>query len=149
MALALVLAACGGGDDATKAKDDAATTPSDGDTNSDAPPVDSTPADAGVDAHIGVLSVTCDGSEVETVTTTAPSDATAMFTPDAITISQNDVVKFIMPSAHNVVPDPTADLTDPGLRVNFNQTKCLQFTETGTFGYKCGPHGFKGTVTVQ
>jgi plastocyanin len=43
----------------------------------------------------------------------------------------------------------TQTTTDPGLVVNFSETKCLKFTAAGTYGFYCGPHGFSGTVTVQ
>ncbi len=53
-----------------------------------------------------------------------------------------------MHSEHNVVPNTTG-MTDAGLMVNLNETKCLMFTKAGTFNFKCGIHGFEGAVTVQ
>jgi plastocyanin len=53
-----------------------------------------------------------------------------------------------MPSNHSVVPDTSAE-TDTGLRVGFSETKCLKFTVAGTFHFKCDPHGFMGTITVN
>jgi len=140
MVLAFVFAACGGGDDGGPAKDAA--------TGSDGSIADAA-VDSGTDAAPAtVVEVNCDGSEVDTVTATGVSTS-GMFSPMSVTINQNDVLQFTMPASHNVVPDPTATLTDPGLNVGFNTTKCLKFTATGTFGYKCGPHSFKGSVTVQ
>jgi plastocyanin len=46
-----------------------------------------------------------------------------------------------------VTPDDT--MSDPGLRVNYGETKCLMFTLKGTFGFHCVPHLFTGTVVVQ
>jgi plastocyanin len=117
----VVLAACGGSDPAPAP---------------DAPP--SGPA---------VVEVTpCTG---ETATITAnPADTTTMYDPPNTTITAGQIVKFVMPAAHNVTPHPSMP-SDPGLRVNFGQTKCLRFTEPGTFTFFCTPHGFRGTVTVN
>jgi plastocyanin len=52
-----------------------------------------------------------------------------------------------MSTTHNVVP--TTTMSDPGLNVPFGGTKCLMFTKPGTFKFKCAPHGFSGTVTVN
>lgn len=92
-----------------------------------------------------VMAVTCPSGTVPTVTTTNSSD---VFTPNAATISVGQIVKFVMSSTHNVVPNPI-QMTDPGLKVNLNETKCLMFTQKGTFGFACGIHGFTGTITVQ
>ncbi len=138
--LLVILTACGGDDGGGTPRDAAV-----GDGRGvDAPKlVDASLFDAPPDAQAFVLEVTCDGSEAETVTTSGSS-----FSPMAVTIAQNEVVKFVMPGNHNVVPDSTTT-TDPGINVSFNETKCLQFTIVGTFGFKCMPHGFKGSITVQ
>jgi plastocyanin len=101
-----------------------------------APPIDAAPPT--------VMAVTCPGGTVPTVTT---DDNTFAFTPSSTTISLGQIVKFTTSLTHNVVPNPTA--SDPGLVVDFNKTKCLQFTHAGTFGFHCAPHGFAGTITVQ
>lgn len=94
------------------------------------------------------------GNKVTTVdcATNAPTATVAtqnfMFTPAATTIAVGQVVKFQLESVHDVVPD-TSTTTDPGLAVGFGATACLKFTAAGTFGFKCQPHGFKGTITVQ
>ena len=141
VALAIVVAACGGDDGGTH--HDAATA-GDGSGSSDASVSDAMPADAPGDAQAFVLTVTCDGTAKGPITTNGFA-----FDPNTLTINVGEMVRFTMPVNHNVVPDPTAALTDPGLRVDFNEDKCLQFTATGTFGYKCQPHGFKGSITVQ
>ncbi len=100
--------------------------------------------DAPMQASQTVNQVTCPATPAGTVTTT---DATFAFNPNAVTISQNGIVKFTMSSIHDVVPNTTG--SDPGLNVGFNTTACLQFTAKGTFGFHCGPHGFTGTITVN
>lgn len=103
--------------------------------------IDSRIVDAAPDAQAFVRTVAC-GSEVATVTTVGDT-----FSPDTVTIMQNEIVRFTMPSDHNVVPDLTG--SDPGLFVFFGETKCLQFTTTGTFNFRCGPHNFAGSITVN
>ena len=49
---------------------------------------------------------------------------------------------------HDVVPD-TSTTTDTGLAVDFGKTACLKFSKAGTFGFKCQPHSFKGSITVN
>src|SRR5207245_2613038 len=93
-----------------------------------------------------VLTVTCPGSPAATVTT---AELQSSFTPMATTITQGQVVKFVMSASHTVAPNPIAAKTDPGLTVGFGATACLMFTQTGTFGFLCSAHGFVGTVTVQ
>ena len=93
-----------------------------------------------------VVDVTCPATPDATVITT---DASSSYMPMATTISVNGVVKFTTSLSHNVVPNSLATLTDPGLNVGFNTTKCLKFTMSGTYGFRCGPHSFVGTVTVN
>lgn len=158
IAFVLFIAACGGG--GGSGGDDGVTThhdggPGDGEGVIDAP-VDASlvdAPDAPPDAFQSVLAVTCDDTEVGTVSTEGMSTA-AFYTYDGLTtpftINVDDVVKFVMPGGtnHDVAPDPTTT-TDPGLRVGFAQTKCLKFTMAGTFGFKCSVHSFKGSITVQ
>ncbi len=119
----LVLAACGG--DPDPATPDAAST-----------------ADASTNK---VQAVTCPTTADATVTTSATIDA---YDPMSTTVPVNAVVKFVMPAAHNVVPN-TQTTSDPGLSVNFGETKCLKFTAAGSYGFYCAPHGFTGTIVVQ
>ena len=77
------------------------------------------------------------------------NDANFSFMPAATTITVGQVVKFTTSLSHDVVPNPAAAKTDPGIMVGFNSTVCLKFTATGTFGFMCMPHGFVGTVTVN
>lgn len=119
LVLLAMVAACGGG-------------------GGDDPPADTsnTPAT--------VMSVTCDGTEVEEVETTGGF----RFSPMAVTISVGDVVKFTNSSQHSVVPG--ASPTDPGMTATFNTSTCLKFTAAGTFNYKCNPHSsMTGTITVN
>lgn len=92
-----------------------------------------------------VQTVTCPASPAAMVMTTNAVDA---YMPNAVTISVNQIVRFQMSGDHDVTPNPLGT-TDPGLVVDGGQTKCLQFTQAGTFGFFCTPHGFTGTITVQ
>jgi plastocyanin len=91
-----------------------------------------------------VQMVTCPGTPAATIMTDA---STFAYQPNAVTITQGQVVKFVMASIHDVEPNTSG--SDPGLRVGFGATTCLMFTQSGTFGFHCGPHQFTGTVTVQ
>jgi plastocyanin len=91
------------------------------------------------------------------VTVTCPTTADAMVTissggsaysPMTQTVPVNAVVKFVMTATHDAKPNPQTT-SDPGLSVNFGETKCLKFTATGTYGFYCSAHGFAGTITVQ
>ncbi|MBA3539346.1 MAG: hypothetical protein H0T79_06930, partial [Deltaproteobacteria bacterium] len=96
------------------------------------------------DAPTAVQVVTCPvGGNTPTVVTGAGT-----YSPVSTAIAVNEIVKFTMPSIHNVVPDP-ALMTDDGLNVGFNATRCLKFTVAGTYNFKCGPHQFKGNVVVN
>lgn len=143
----LALAACS----STPNKDpnptpDAPGSPSDA-ARTDAP----APADASVDAPpdapvaATVVTVTCPATPAKSITASNSNDQTYM--PSSVSITVGQVVKFTMPSSHDVEPNPT--MSDPGLRVDFSETKCLSFTRPGTFGFHCGPHQFTGTVVVQ
>lgn len=116
----LVFAACGG--------DDGNTTPQDAPANTNK-----------------VQTVTCPSAVDGNVMTTSTVDA---YMPMTQTVPVNAVVKFTMASIHNVAPN-TVTTTDPGLSVDFGQTKCLKFTQAGTYGFFCSAHGFNGTITVQ
>jgi len=114
----------------------------------DAPrPIDGKVVDAGPDAppdaQTEVRVVNCAG--VTPSKTVSSEDGIDAFEPSATTITANQVVQFEMASTHNVVPVGS----DPGLTVKFGETKCLQFIEPGTFNFKCAPHGFTGSITVN
>jgi len=122
-----VLAACGGDDGA---KIDAAGSGG----QQDAPPPT-------------VQAVTCPATPAATVMTSG-----FMFSPMSTPITQGQIVQFVMPASHDVVPGHVpsdTSIADPGLMVNFSETKCLMFTQSGTYGFHCGPHSFNGTITVQ
>src|SRR5512142_3169695 len=118
---ALIVAACGGG--------------------GNNPPA----VDAPMQSSNKVVAVTCPTTADGMVTS---SNTASSYTPATQTVPVNAVVKFVMPSAHNVAPN-TLTTTDPGLSVGFGETKCLKFTQAGTFGFFCTAHSFTGTITVQ
>lgn len=120
--VALVLAACGGSDNNT----------------ADAPKtIDSAPAT--------VQTVTCPATPAATVMTSG-----FMYAPVTTMINQGQIVQFVMPAEHDAEPGHfDGTLADPGLTVDFNQTKCLMFTQSGMYGFHCGPHHFDGTIVVQ
>jgi plastocyanin len=75
-----------------------------------------------------------------------------MYAPMTTNITQGQVVQFVMPASHNVVPGHVpsdSTLADSSLNVNFSETKCFMFTSPGMFGFHCGPHSFNGTIVVQ
>jgi len=119
LAFAILFTACG---------DDGAATP-DAPSGTDAPVVAS-----------NIETVNCAAGEPEVMATTG------MYVPAATTIAVDGVVKFIMPSTHNVVPNPGADAN---LKVNFSETKCLKFKAAGNYSFRCGPHNFMGSITVN
>jgi len=145
LTLPLTLAACS----STPNKDpnptpDAPNPPIDAPRTDGAPPP---PIDAAVDAPppaATVVAVTCPATPARTITASNSQD---IYVPSSVTITVSQVVKFTMPSDHNVTPDNT--MSDPVLSVNYSETKCLMFTRAGTFGFHCVPHGFTGTVIVQ
>ena len=63
-------------------------------------------------------------------------------------IHPNDIVKFTMPSNHNVVSGKPGTGADGKFSVDSKTTKCLQFTEVGTYPFFCEPHKFTGEVKV-
>jgi plastocyanin len=94
-----------------------------------------------------VQMVTCPATPAATVMTSG-----FMYAPMSVTISQGQVVKFVMPAEHNAAPGHTPSdgaLADSGLNVDFGATKCLMFTQTGMYGFHCAAHSFNGTVVVQ
>jgi plastocyanin len=105
-------------------------------------------ADAPPAAVSNIDVVTCMGGEMGPITADGAGTTADpfKFDPNALTIAVGDTVEFMMPSIHNVVPDTGGD---SGLKVNFSETKCLKFKAAGDYSFHCGPHGFKGTITVQ
>ncbi len=120
----LILASCG-------------SSSSSGPSTPDASVADSAPAT--------VRTVTCPPGDMPTVMTT--DDAFA-FNPMATAISAGGIVKFMMSGTHDVGPDLTMS-SDPGLRVGFGQTACLEFDKAGTFHFLCTAHAFRGMIIVQ
>lgn len=123
-AILLVLAACGGDDN----------------TSIDAPKSIDAPPSA-------IQAVTCPATPAATVMTSG-----FMYSPMSSTITQGQIVQFVMPASHNVVPGHVPSdsaLADSALTVNFSETKCFMFTSPGTYGFHCGPHSFNGTIVVQ
>jgi plastocyanin len=122
--MVLVVAACGSSDS----------------KSADAPAAHDSPPSA-------VQMVTCPATPAATVTTSG-----FMYAPMSTTISQGQVVKFVMPAEHNAAPGHTpadSTLSDSGLNVDFGATTCLMFTQTGMYGFHCTAHSFNGTIVVQ
>lgn len=109
------------------------------------------PADAPKqpDAAQATTVVTVDCATTTAAATVMTTDLNlTSYMPMATTITMGQVVKFVMSPAHNVAPN-SLNHPDPGLTVGFGATKCLRFTQTGTFGFLCTTHSFVGTVTVN
>ena len=122
--VALVVAACGG--------DDGGGTP------------DARMADAPMNTN-KVQTVTCPTTADAMVTVNAGGSA---YVPMTQTVAVNAIVKFVMTPTHDAKPN-TLTTTDPGIVVDFGATKCLKFTQAGTYGFFCTAHSFAGTITVQ
>jgi plastocyanin len=123
LAMLITFAACGGSDPATV-------------------------ADAAADgAGPSVRTVTCPPAQMPTVTAVDVQQS-SMYMPMSTTISVGGIVKFVMPSSHNVAPNPLRS-TDAGLHVDFGKTACLEFDKAGTFSFLCTAHSFTGTIVVQ
>jgi plastocyanin len=124
----------------------------DGSTAVDASSIDGPPRDAAIDALPDAPTAVrrvepCPEIVAQTVTTTnTPNFA---FTPSNISISVGDIVRFAPANIHSVIPHPTKP-SDPGLRNGATgEVRCLQFTQSGTFNYRCGPHAsMEGVVVV-
>jgi len=101
-----------------------------------------------VDAPAGSQTVqTVDCATVTPAATVMTSDTNdTSYAPASTSITQGQVVKFVMSSTHNVSPFPG---NDAGLTVGFGATGCLKFTSTGTFRFECSVHTFQGTVVVN
>ena len=86
-------------------------------------------------------------------------DGSMDFTPEDLTISVGDVVRFEMTATHNAieVSQETYDnrgisALDGGFEVDFGETKDITFDEAGAFYYVCQPHvsmDMIGTITVE
>lgn len=91
-----------------------------------------------------VMTVTCPAGNVTTLTTLGTA-----FDMPTLTITRGQIVKFVSTPTHPVGPFPGGQMTDPGLVVPENQTRCLMFTATGTFKFICTVHQYLGTITVN
>ena len=135
--LAFVLA-CGGGEDGGGMKDA---------TLIDGPPRDAAP-DAPPDAMSSVIRVDPCPPDADLAATITTSNFA--FTPANVSINVNDIVKLAPENIHNVIPHPMKP-SDDGLRSGpvGGPARCVQFTTTGTFNYRCGPHSsMEGVVQV-
>ncbi len=128
LAMMLVLAACG--------------------SSSDPPAGVDAPA-SGVDAAPAtVVEVSPCTGEVVTIESTGGFRFDNGAGSSMVTINQGEIVKFISGAPHNVIP--VMPMSDPGLTVGFGATKCLRFTKTGTYKFRCQPHSnMTGSVTVN
>jgi plastocyanin len=126
------LAACGG----------------DGSTDVDAARIDSPLRDAAVDvmpdAPSAVVRIACPTAPAATITT-----SNFMWMPPSVSIKVNEVVKVAPENLHRMVPHPSK-ASDPGMSSGATgEVRCLQFTTTGAFNYRCGPHpSMEGVVNV-
>ena len=131
VALATILAACGGGDNGTTQKD--ATGSGSG---------------SGSGSGNAVTVVTCTGTPPKVSTDSDTAMKYTYSTTTAPSIAVGSMVEFKMTPAHNVAPAINGN-TDPGLKVGYGADGCLKFAKAGTYTFVCTTHGFVGTVTVQ
>lgn len=102
--------------------------------------------DGGNGMPASVSEVTCPAGTLPMVT----SMSDTAYSPTSVTVAVGGVVSYMMPTAHNVIPNTgNGTTTDSGLNVPYGQSKCLKFSKAGTFTFRCASHGFVGTVVVQ
>lgn len=96
--------------------------------------------------------------DCSSVTSAATVTATSLntFSPSNVTISVNDMVRWISDSTtYHTVTSGTAPPTDGKFDeplTSKGSSVCLKFNEAGTYNYYCTPHysmGMIGVVTVQ
>jgi plastocyanin len=153
--LALVLLAACGDDGGDGHDHDAAATHDASAIDALVPDADPTAPDAPAApdaAPSAVVEVSCSGATIA-VTVTAPSFA-YVFTPDdgapadQYTIAVDDIVQFTMPGSHDATSGPP-NAPDGQFATGFGQTKCFQFTATGSYPFHCTPHDFDATLIVE
>jgi plastocyanin len=88
----------------------------------------------------GVTEVSCSGGTIA-VTVTTPGNR---FDPMSSTIQRGQIVRFDPAAGHDVASD-SGGLFDVG----FGGEGCFRFDDAGSFGFRCTPHGFRGTIVVQ
>jgi plastocyanin len=96
---------------------------------------------AGPDAMVSAVVATmvaCPATPDATVVTTGFA-----YTPETTTITLNQIVKFEMPSTHDI------NSGNKGFDTPLGGNKCFQFTKTGTHSFKCTPHNFTGKIIVN
>ena len=95
---------------------------------------------AGPDAASAAVAmmVACPASPSASVVTTG-----FKYTPEVTTITVNQIVKFTMPTDHDV------NSSNKGFDTPFGGSLCFQFTKVGTHTFKCTPHNFTGKIVVN
>lgn len=116
----------------------------DGDGGGGTPTPDAAPPAIDAPAATVLEVAPCPGTPDAIVTT---RDDVYVYMPATTTIAVGQVVRFDTSLYHDVAPLPP--MTDAALSVGFGTTRCLRFTAPGTFRFKCTPHGFSGTITVN
>lgn len=84
-----------------------------------------------------ITSVSCAGATLAATVTTSGS----AYSPQSSTIAAGGIVRFDPSATHNV--------SGEGFDVPLGGEGCFQFSEAGTFGFSCTPHGFTGSIIVQ
>ena len=101
---------------------------------------DDVPADTAQQQSTIEVVTPCSG-EAATITTLS-----TRFDPMATTITAGQIVKIVSESTHPVAPSIGGDAA---LNVPEGATKCLKFTEAGTFNIRCTVHGYAGSIIVN
>jgi plastocyanin len=87
-----------------------------------------------------VVAVDCAGAQLAGTVTTPGN----RFEPATTRISVGQVVRFDPSVGHDAVSD-TPDL----FAVELGEAGCFRFDAAGSFGFRCVPHGFRGTIVVE
>lgn len=84
--------------------------------------------------------VACNASVTKEITT---NNTTAAFIPASTTVTAGTTVRFVMSTMHDARSNQNL------FTVNYGETVCVKFNTAGAYTFRCNPHGFSGTVTVQ
>jgi plastocyanin len=98
------------------------------------------------DSGPAVVVVDCASATPSATIATIGMGEAASYDPSNVEIAVDGVVRFAMPTEHDVAPDPP---TDPNVSVQFGETKCLRFARAGTYEFHCTLHAFRGSIVVH
>jgi plastocyanin len=90
----------------------------------------------------GPSSVTRVDCASATIVATITTDGFA-YSPSDVTVAVGDVVELHPSSSHDAAAD------DGSFAVDFGEDACLRFDAPAVHEFRCSPHQFTGTITVE